>query len=291
MIPHMSHLPQGRRFCRDLKYRDRRAFTLVELLVVIAIIAILAALLLPSLSRAKEASYNTVCKNNLRQLSVALGNYLSNSTAYPFNKYEWTRAIEPYTGARFNNRVFSASECGAGRVFQCPSYARLVQPPSPPLPDSPVYYERGTYGYNYSGISGSWPLGAPPLGIGLSSQGRPVRESEVVSPSAMVAIGDAPIITVGFVMGGPVMPAVGISDLSYFWGWEYADDLDSRRSVWPAPTFNRRRHQNRWNVSYCDGHVETWMMRKLFNYKNDEVMRLWNLDNKPHREWLNPELK
>ena len=63
--------------------RSRRAFTLVELLVVIAIIGVLVALLLPAIQAAREAARNAQCKNNLRQIALAMLNFESTHKSFP----------------------------------------------------------------------------------------------------------------------------------------------------------------------------------------------------------------
>ncbi len=93
---------------------SQRGFTLIELLVVIAIIAILVALLLPAVQQAREAARRSQCRNNLKQLGLALNNY-----------HETCRTLPP-------GRIRSSVD-GQGRCFS--AYAHLL----PQLDASPLF--------------------------------------------------------------------------------------------------------------------------------------------------------
>ena len=66
----------------DRTYR-RTGFTLIELVVVIAIIAVLVALVLPAVQQARESARRTQCRNNLKQIGLALSNYHSTHNIFP----------------------------------------------------------------------------------------------------------------------------------------------------------------------------------------------------------------
>ena len=119
-----------------MRKKIKRGFTLIELLVVIAIIALLLAILLPSLSKVKEKAKQTVCKTNLRGIGLAIKIYLNDFDDKAFvyashlagNGYSW---IDPATGQKLNPNAdhtywgLAYNEYTENpKTFSCPSFAQ-----------------------------------------------------------------------------------------------------------------------------------------------------------------------
>jgi prepilin-type N-terminal cleavage/methylation domain-containing protein/prepilin-type processing-associated H-X9-DG protein len=99
----------------------RKGFTLIELLVVIAIIAILIALLLPAVQQAREAARRTQCKNNLKQMGLALHNYHDTHRVFPPGQI---RGFSTVTGFEHGN-AFSWGAMILPYFDQAPLYSQL----------------------------------------------------------------------------------------------------------------------------------------------------------------------
>jgi prepilin-type processing-associated H-X9-DG protein/prepilin-type N-terminal cleavage/methylation domain-containing protein len=268
--------------------RSDSALTLVELLVVIAIIGILAVLLLPVISKPKQRAEQIQCVNNVRQLGLALQMFKADHNYYPpfldpadhTENRNWQNALGYEMDIHTNVSYFPKG------VWHCPAANR----PSNAIWN--LHPETGydDYGYNANGL-GPWVSTNHSLGLANhwlpSLPSEPpistarVIESEVVNPSEMFAVGDA-------FLGSPSMVVDGVTILgraSDGWisshnGHSFFDPESTKRSL--------ARHQGKANVVFCDGHVESPMLKFLFEDTSDAALSRWNRDHLPHREKLTP---
>ena len=182
--------------------RARRAVTRVELLVVIAIIAVLISMLLPALQRARQQAKAVVCGSNLRQLGLAMGNYVAEYSHYPGHHTVtprlwviWPTRLRFYAG--MNTDVFW---CPSSQLYfkWTPTFdGRLREPPSYGYQWNEVRLTNRSgfsYGYNDWGVR---EFTNPHLGLGGHVDDPACRhcgelsEKRVQRPAEMIAIADS----------------------------------------------------------------------------------------------------
>lgn len=164
--------------------KKRRGFTLIELLVVIAIIAILVALLLPAVQQAREAARRSSCKNNLKQLGLAMHNYHDVHRVFPAgwiganpagphtglgspdltgfnNGFGWGAMILPYIeqSSLYDQLNFSAPLTDPTNASSIATKVSTFQCPSDPKPDTAVVTDDSSNSFtlgtsNYMGVFG-----------------------------------------------------------------------------------------------------------------------------------------
>jgi prepilin-type N-terminal cleavage/methylation domain-containing protein/prepilin-type processing-associated H-X9-DG protein len=250
----------------------KKAFSLLELLIVIATVAVLAALCFPAFSRARHKAEKAACINNLRQLGIGLQNLVADNNSYPSiigttntGNWSWSIALE----TELSGKPKRINEFINRGIWHCPA-----APKYKPWPPSNGREAFSSYGYNAFGVLPGWTtnllgLNGLPAHLPISKLvgSQPVPETGVAIPAEMMAIADS--------IDGMVLFRRWLMEWGRYPGW-------NRRQFGRASD----RHQGSINVLFCDYHIESPTITKVFQDKSDAALQRWNRDHLPHRDEL-----
>ena len=239
----------------------KKGFTLVELLVVIAIISILAAMLLPVLSRAREQARRTACKSNLKQIGLALMMYASDySGSFP------TGSGGPYNHLNDLTLLWSMGYAKDPRLFECPSASFDMSSIKP----------GETFGLGL-GYAQDWDR------VFYGDFDKLAKSGCAFSYDNQKRDDDLPMVAVMADRNYGMDDNYYDEDTQYRWStnidWEMdpvtGEYLHQEDSPWDANSANHEYEGQ--NVLYCDSHV-SWTSTPFCGYQGDNIFYWENTD-------------